>query len=111
MKAKSLNLTVYLIKTEFAEDYGFIAKRDSLGGCAIQIGDNEIGELFIKQSEPHLPQWAKIFLGSEDFRKIELKATGASAILVVAVNELTFVLTFGQGRHLLKQGVWEERFG
>lgn len=111
MKTKSLNLTVYLIKAEFAEDYAFIVKRESLETCVIQFGDDVVGELFIKQSEPHLPQWARIFKGSEDFKKVELKTSSASAILVVEVDDLTFVLTFGHGRHLLVLGSWEERFG
>ena len=74
-----------------------------------------VGQFVFEPSNPHPPKWVRTFFGStlsDDFRLITSSSKG---ILIVPVAEgaktINFVVAFGVGRHLLKEGVIEERFG
>lgn len=70
----------------------------------------KVGKLYVQTSRPKVPRWAKLFADYLDINELGRVST-SSAVFLLQVNKRLFALTFGQGRHLLTPGVWEERFG
>ncbi len=74
-----------------------------------------VGHFIFDRSHPHPPDWVKDFFGSTLDNDLNIFASSAKGLLVAPVqhnNEtIFFAISFGVGRHLLKEGVVEERFG
>jgi len=66
--------------------------------------------LLIKRPRSHTPDWARFFEGVVDAAEFG-RVSSSAAILIVTVEGRLLVLTFGQGRFLLKPDIVEERFG
>ncbi len=82
----------------------------SLRHLNVRVGATRLGDLYIQPPRSHPPGWAGFFKDYLDVAKLGRVSTTAAVFLVDSENRL-FVLAFGQGRHLLEPGVWEERFG
>lgn len=102
-------LAIYLIKPEFTTVDDIADVRTP----PIPIG--EIGDFLFKESHPYRPDWAERFFGAELGADIPLITSSASGLFIVPVQvggtTVRFALAFGMGRHLLKEGVYEDRFG
>jgi uncharacterized protein (TIGR04141 family) len=105
---KTSKLTIYLIKQEFNETV------DIVEGKGEPIELDNLGDFVFEESHPHRPEWIGNFFGSS-LDEQNIFTSSAKGALVLPVNtpdgQRYFVLTFGVGRHLLKDGVVEERFG
>jgi len=99
------SLTIYLLREEVREPAQALRAMDRL--THLDAGD---GTLYIQTRRPMPPRWGRFFTGYIDLAQLGRVST-TSAVFLVAVRGRLFALTFGQGRHLLVPGCWEERFG
>lgn len=109
MAEKTNKLTVGLIKSELT-DFGQIARP---GADAIEV--EGIGTFYKEASHPQPPSWIANFFGPTLGPGLGLISSSAKGVLLVRMpdgeEERIFAIIFGLGRHLLKEGVLEERFG
>ena len=106
-----ITLSINLIKPEWVEGIRFISNAQRLESHRVHVGRLEIGTLYVKRPRGRVPSWAKFFEGviSPDLLG---RSSSTAAVLVVPIDDRTFVLTFGQGgRFLLDSDSIEERFG
>lgn len=100
---KTYPLTIYLVKDLVSNQNDVV--KENLEKKEI----SGIGTLYYSPSTDKFPIWLDLFSG------INLKrmfSASASALLLIKVENRLFVLTFGPaGRHFLRKGVTEERFG
>jgi uncharacterized protein (TIGR04141 family) len=73
-------------------------------------GTGKVGTLFVRSPKSNPPKWATFFDEFVDPTELGRVASTAGAFLVKTHGRM-FALTFGQGRFLLKDDSWEERFG
>jgi uncharacterized protein (TIGR04141 family) len=102
-KVKSQSLSVFLIHQ------GLSSRRFMKAGLQ-RIAAGKLGELHFKQNPNRPPKWLS-FLEDVLAEKPRLHNASNGAILTVKRGKRTFALCFGQGRHLLEAGVWDENFG
>lgn len=106
---KTNRLTIYMVKPEYQRIEDIV---DSAAN-SYQIG--EVGQFIFEESNPRPPEWIKDFFGDELGNHLRILGSSAKGIFIVPVrhadNITNFALSFGVGRHLLKDGVIEERFG
>lgn len=76
------------------------------------VGDNTgtLGTLFVQPRPPKNPKWTALFDGYIPLADLGMVQSTGALYLVEASNRF-FALAFGHGRHLLKPGIVEERFG
>ena len=109
MTPKSNKLTIYLIKPRYATPDEIL---DSAGeGVAIP----NVGTFYFEDSIVYPPSWVTDFFGSTLHGDINLLSASARGVFLVSIERggrtVHFVISFGLGRHLLKSGVIEDRFG
>lgn len=109
MADKTNKLTVGLIKADLT-DFANIAKPD-----ADMIEIEGVGTFYKEPSHPQPPGWITDFFGMTLGPNLNLITSSAKGLLLVRVpdgdGERIFAVLFGLGRHLLADGVLEERFG
>ena len=102
-------LAAYLIKPKYRRLEDII----ELGSEPLQVGD--VGQFIFEKSRPEPPSWIRKFFGETLGRGLGILNSSAKALFLVPVRDrnrtIYFAPSFGQGRHLLKEGVVEERFG
>lgn len=102
-------LTIYQIKPKYH------ALGDIVEGEIATVGLGELGTFVYERSLPKPPAWLTKFFGDRLDKKLKIFTSSAKALFLVPLTEGSrtayFALSFGQGRHLLKEGVVEERFG
>jgi uncharacterized protein (TIGR04141 family) len=110
IEKKVYQLSIFLIKTS-CTSVEHIVNASSCGEpIEIKIGNAAAGHLFIKKNEPVSPKWATLFKDYLDLDSLTIPSV--SAVFAIEVNGRWFVLAFGQaGRFLIKDDVYEERFG
>jgi len=104
------SFTIYLLREGIARPQDALRSASKLKSFTVGSGSTKIGELYVQASRPWPPRWAALFSDYLDLAQLGRVST-SSAVFLVAVKGRTFALTFGQGRHLLVPGGWEERFG
>lgn len=110
MADKTNKLTVGLVKSELT-DFAQIARPES---DAIEV--DGIGTFYKQPSHPRAPDWIADFFGATLGPGLGLLSSSAKGVLLVRVpdgeeEDRIFAVIFGLGRHLLNEGVLEERFG
>lgn len=102
-------LTIYMIKPKFKTIEDIVDSELE----SIDVGD--IGQFIFETSHPEPPRWITSFFGDRLGLKLGIIVSSAKAILLVPIKDkrrtIYFAIAFGQGRHLLKEGVVEDRFG
>ncbi|MBS1196503.1 MAG: hypothetical protein H6R18_288 [Proteobacteria bacterium] len=107
---KLFNHNIFLIKQGYTTSDLVLNKGACDPAIKVQIPGCGAGQLFIKKTHPTPPKWASLF--GEYLDLAMLAVPGVSAAFFIQVNGRCFVLAFGQGgRFLLKDDVYEERFG
>lgn len=104
------SLTIYLAKAGYVGADQLVDEVGNLNAFPITDQAGSLGTLYVEARSSKIPPWSKFFVLQVDPRKLG-RVSSAAAVLLVLVEGRTLALTFGQGRHLLKQGCWEERFG
>jgi len=107
--ARSHQLTIFLLKPEVATAEAALDGPESLTGHAVAKGSLDLGQLFVRPQTDTPPRWTRLFVGSVDLSG--LKSMSTAAVMVTSAGGRLFAVAFGYGRHLLRPGTWEERFG
>ncbi len=87
-----------------------IKVEDSAKSIDLAIPGCAQSKLYVKPNTPKQPKWANLFADNIDVSEIG-KSSSVSAALFVKIKNDSFVLTFGYGRHLVREDTCEERFG
>lgn len=102
-------LAVHLIKPKYRRLEDIIES----GSKPLQVGD--VGQFIFEASHPEPPSWITKFFGDTLGRGLGILNSSAKALFLVPIRDrnrtIYFAISFGQGRHLLREGVVEERFG
>ena len=104
-------LTIFLMKAGIKESD--VLADETSEGCEevdIRLGGKSVGTLYAQQTPITPPSWLKFFAGSIT-RNPKLSRASVSAAYITRAGGRLFAIVFGQGRHLLKAGTYEERFG
>jgi uncharacterized protein (TIGR04141 family) len=109
-RQKGLSLSVYLLKTGIDERTVF-RTTDGFSEHRIHEGGQQLGRLFIKQSDERRPSWARMFVERANPRVGNVLSKNASAVWLVPVANRLFACAFGYGRTLIAPGSFEEDFG
>ncbi len=112
-KTKTNRLSIYLIKEEIVTLESIL--KDSGKVTAHNLNDNKSFVLYTKDSYSHPPKWIqKFFLETPEDFKLENSSSQGLFLAKIKISNKEyrfFAIPFGVGRHLLKPGVIEERFG
>ncbi|WP_186231241.1 TIGR04141 family sporadically distributed protein [Burkholderia gladioli] len=104
------HLTVFLIKKQYKTCDEIICTESCEAPFSVNFSGHGEGQLYIKRVPPFLPKWTALFRDQVDLSSYAVP--GISAAFFIRINGRCFVLTFGQGgRFLLRDEVFEERFG
>ncbi len=107
---KGYHLNIFLIKAAHTAIDQIVNISSCEAPIQVEMADCGVACLFIKRTPPASPKWAHLFKDDVDLNS--LKVPGISAVFVIETKGRWFVLAFGQGgRFLLKDDVYEERFG
>ena len=104
-------LTIFLVKERV--DEAEILDPEGVAGTAetpINLGTRQLGTLFTKQTPTTPPSWLKFF-AEVSSQLPRLRRSSVAAAFVTRAGGRFFVVVFGQGRHLIRSGACEERFG
>jgi len=108
-KVKTNKLAIYMIKSDFQRLEDIASSKEE------PLTIDGIGHFIFDESHPRSPDWVEDFFGSVLNGDNRLLTASAKGILIVPVKKgaqtTNFAVSFGFGRHLLKEGVIEERFG
>lgn len=107
-KDKVRNFTIYLLKKDVEADQIF---EDRVGDEPISVEHDgqSIGDLYVMKPFRRPPRWAQHFEGIVDTTVFGVG--GYSSAVLLIRRKRTFAVTFGQGRHMLKNEAIEEHFG
>jgi uncharacterized protein (TIGR04141 family) len=109
MPTKANKLNVYLIKPQYATSDAIVESANE--GVTIPA----VGTFYWEDSGVYPPGWITDFFGSTLGSGVKLLSASARGVLLVSIEHnkqsVRFVISFGLGRHLLKPGVTEDRFG
>lgn len=110
-KKHHASLNVFLIKESISVVEKIIHENKCNSPLAIRVFGGGKGKLFLQKTPAKLPKWASIFEDEIDKNKIG-KTSSVSAAFLMKIASRYFVLAFGPGgRFLIKDDVFEERFG
>jgi len=104
-------LSIFLLKEEARTPTQILTSPGDLKRASVGVGRRKIGDLYVRQTPAVPPRWLKFFGDSLSGAMPKLFNASNGAALVVEAGGRTFALCFGQGRHLLAPGAWEENFG
>jgi uncharacterized protein (TIGR04141 family) len=108
--AKARSLTVYLIKRNEPDARRLIKLDPDIKMFPISSPSGKAWSLFVQSARPKPPRWADFFIPQVNPAEFGLVGS-ASAVLLVPGEGLWWALTFGQGRHLLHDGLYVDGFG
>jgi uncharacterized protein (TIGR04141 family) len=102
------NLTIYLLREEYKTPTS--ALEGAVAEYRIESEEKYYGTIFIQKRNSNKPKWTALF---DDFADTSLfgKVRSTSALYVTQSGGRLFAIAFGQGRHLIKPGAYEDRFG
>jgi uncharacterized protein (TIGR04141 family) len=105
------SLTIFLFKAGTKESDALDNEAaEDCDEADIRLRDKSVGTLYTKQTPITPPSWAKFFAASSS-KLPTLRRASVSAAYITRVGGRLFAVVFGQGRHLLSDGSYEERFG
>jgi uncharacterized protein (TIGR04141 family) len=108
--AKARSLTVYLIKRGQIDPWELVVPDGAIRRYKILLASGAEWSLFVRKNPPKPPRWADFFV--PHVMPEEFGLTGSvSAVLLVPDKEMWWAITFGQGRHLLRDGLTVDGFG
>lgn len=102
-------LTIYLINESYQSEDLILKSKSNLTKFPIR-SRSHIGDLYVQSTRSNIPRWASFFDGYVNANQFG-KVSSPAAVFLVRADRRMFAITFGQGRHLLDPGCWEERFG
>ena len=109
-RAKKIDFTVYLAKEEFRAAEEVLKPKSGSSEIRIDLNGHQFGSLFLMHSKSKIPPWAEFFIQMVDPEQIGYNQS-AGALLTIRDQDRLFLLTFGQGRHLIRPECIETNFG
>src|SRR5580704_8334287 len=107
--AKTNKLVVYLVKPQYSGPTAIIESTQD------GIDIDGAGTFYFEDSGTGIPSWVKDFFGGQLAAGPKLFTASARGVLLVPIvhkgKPIHFAVAFGLGRHLLRPGVIEDRFG
>jgi uncharacterized protein (TIGR04141 family) len=110
-KPASQHLTVFLLKSGIDEPESALRNAETLKVQSITAGGSDLGVLYVEASKPRPPKWLRFFQGQAKAGELGLKTASSKAVFLVPIDDRTFDLAFGFGRHLLKPEAIQDGFG
>lgn len=104
-------LTIYLIKRGLTKPEVILSPSLRTRGTPVTVNSTVVGRLYVESQPAHPPSWARFFAEADLPDKLFPPVSGASGVFLVTSAKRLFALTLGYGRHALRPGTWEERFG
>jgi uncharacterized protein (TIGR04141 family) len=102
-------LTIYMIKPKFQALVDIVEENTK------RLDFDGVGQFVYEDSHPRLPAWVTRFFGDTFSENLRLITSSARGLYLVPIGKgkvrTQFAIAFGSGRHLLKSGVTEGRFG
>lgn len=99
-----------MLKDDLADPEDALENLKRLDRYDVKLGSKP-AFLYTKRSDLHLPGWAHFLEDVIDVDRLRLQVRSSSALLLVEVKKRAFGIAFGYGRHFLRSGTFEERFG
>ncbi|MBI5870978.1 MAG: TIGR04141 family sporadically distributed protein [Actinobacteria bacterium] len=104
-------LSIYLIKSEYQDAEVIVDDIDNLEKLEISEGLT----LYYGDSHTYRPGWVGKFFRDSVPDEAAIFNASSKALLMVEVDiagkKRIFCISFGQGRHIMQSGAWEESFG
>jgi uncharacterized protein (TIGR04141 family) len=104
-------LSIYLLKREVGAPEEVLDAESPADSIELR----DVGRFAFAPSVAHPPAWLRSFFARTLDENLGILTASAKGVLVTSVavgdEERSFAIPFGVGRHLLKEGVVEERFG
>jgi uncharacterized protein (TIGR04141 family) len=107
---KTQGLTIYLIKESFTRPLDVVKPDVSLKYRAVELDEFRSFSLFVRPVPSKPPSWTSFFAPHVEANFFGEVSSSGAILIVPAANRL-FAIAFGQGRFLLIDDCWEERFG
>lgn len=104
-------LSIFLMKEGFVSPARCLKADARVAQMKVADGGRSIGDLVWRQNDRHPPKWLALFQEVPGLKLPDLFNASNGAVLFVKRKTRMFALAFGQGRHLLAPGSWEEQFG
>ena len=105
-----VSLTIYLAKPGKTRPVETIPDVKSLNAFPVTDDNGELGTLYVQHRSSKPPPWGAFFAPQVPISQLGTVSSTA-AVLHVVVDGRAFLLTFGQGRHLIDDMLMETRFG
>lgn len=108
---RARTLTIFLLKQELTALEDALISPTLLVRRSVTLDAQHSADLYIRPTTDRLPAWLSLFDTALQGDTLDLHNASSAAVLLIAVGERRFALTFGYGRNLLRPGAWEENFG
>ena len=110
-KTPSRLLSIFVIRKEIDDIDAILKAPAALQKHEIALDGSFVGDLYVRPSKPRTPNWVSLFKEAIDVKKLPVDSSSSAALLLLKMNDRTFAVAFGQGRHLLEPDCYEENFG
>jgi uncharacterized protein (TIGR04141 family) len=110
-RARTRNLTFLLLRENIKTPEDALKSTGSLIVRTVTPGPGLTGVIFLAPAVPREPRWLDFVMEGITDMLPPLTSGVPSGVLVIPVDSRLFVVTFGQGRHLLKPDSFEFDFG
>lgn len=104
------DLNIYLAKPEVNNASDILKNLGSLKSFELEISGISLCTLFVKKSYSNTPRWVKFFGSMVAPDEFGQNASTGAVLFAVIENEI-FILTFGQGHHVVDSANIEMNFG
>jgi uncharacterized protein (TIGR04141 family) len=105
-----VHLTIFLAKVGRKLPADVIQDHEKLVSFPISDDEGPLGTLFVEARSSKPPRWGSFFVPQVDLMQLG-RVSSTAAVFYTTVNGRVFLLTFGQGRHLLQPACYEDQFG
>jgi uncharacterized protein (TIGR04141 family) len=109
-KSSKADFNIYLAKPEVKNASDIVKNLSALKSFDLEISGISPCTLFIKNTYSNSPRWAKFFIPNVTATEFG-RNSSTGALLYANVGEAIFILTFGQGHHLVDSANIEINFG
>lgn len=105
-----VNLSIYLAKGVVEEPDENVKNVGVLNKSTLDLGQNCQATLYIRRNTSNAPKWAPFF---QDYVDLSVFGQNSStgAVLSIPWQQRTFLLSFGQGWHIIDSATIEMEFG
>ncbi|MDF2438985.1 MAG: uncharacterized protein K0Q95_3361 [Bacteroidota bacterium] len=104
-------LSIFLLKEDVKNFKDALKEKVSVTEYAIKKNHNIDGLIYVGLEKSHTPDWKRLLQEGTDKKMPPLSSSSTRALLFLRIDKRVFVLTFGYGKHLIKDETIERDFG